>query len=100
MNDLCAEDAAAEAPLLTIAGLTVSLPIYGDRPEALSDIELAIHPGETLCLVGESGSGKSVIGQAILGMLPYALRVKSGLLKFDGLVMPQQRDLAFGSIRS
>ena len=100
MNDVCAEDAAAEAPLLTIAGLTVSLPIYGDRPEALSDIVLAIHPGETLCLVGESGSGKSVIGQAILGMLPYALCVKSGLLKFDGLVMPPQRDLDFGAIRS
>lgn len=94
------EAAAHPAPLLTLDTLTVALPADGDRPEAVSAISVAVLPGETLCLVGESGSGKSVIGQAILGMLPHALPVTSGSISFAGQVMPPQRDRAFSAIRS
>ncbi|MEM1430860.1 MAG: ABC transporter ATP-binding protein [Pseudomonadota bacterium] len=93
-------DGPAAAPLLCVEGLTVALPVDGDRPEAVSGIDFAIAPGETLCLVGESGSGKSVIGQAVLGMLPYALPVSAGEIRFDGRAMPAQRDASFGAIRS
>ncbi|MEM9249751.1 MAG: ABC transporter ATP-binding protein [Pseudomonadota bacterium] len=87
-------------PLLSVSGLTIGLPSYGDRPEATQDVSFDIRAGETLCLVGESGSGKSVIGQAILGMLPASLPVLSGGISFAGTPMPAQRDAAFGDIRS
>ena len=94
------EGAAHPRPLLSIDGLTVALPADGDRPEAVSEVSFDILPGETLCLVGESGSGKSVIGQAILGMLPRALPVTAGRIGFEGRPMPPQRDPMFREIRS
>ncbi|MEJ6395928.1 ABC transporter ATP-binding protein [Gymnodinialimonas sp. 2305UL16-5] len=99
MSDL-ASGAAPAAPLLSVEGLSVALPADGDRPEAVSEISFEIAPGETLCLVGESGSGKSVIGQAILGMLPHALPVTAGQIRLNGAPMPPQRDTAFRAIRS
>ncbi|WP_166486233.1 dipeptide ABC transporter ATP-binding protein [Jannaschia sp. CCS1] len=92
--------APLSAPLLSLNNLTVALPSGGDRPEAVSGITLAVAPGETLCLVGESGSGKSVIGQAILGMLPHALPVTAGRIELAGAGMPPQRDPGFAKIRS
>lgn len=100
MSDDETSEAVLNAPLLTVDGLTVALPQDGDRPEAVSRIRFTIEPGETLCLVGESGSGKSVIGQAILGMLPHALPVSAGTISFAGRKMPPQRDSAFSAIRS
>lgn len=91
---------APQAPLLSVHGLTVGLPSDGDRPQAVTDISFDIAPGETLCMVGESGSGKSVIGQAILGMLPSALPVLSGTIALNGDAMPPQRDMRFDAIRS
>ncbi|WP_338014608.1 ABC transporter ATP-binding protein [Rhodophyticola sp. CCM32] len=51
-------------------------------------------------MVGESGSGKSVIGQAILGMLPHALPVTGGRVVFQGAALPPQRDPAYRALRS
>ncbi|MDP9235292.1 MAG: ABC transporter ATP-binding protein [Actinomycetota bacterium] len=38
--------------------------------QSLRGVTLTIEPGEILGLVGESGSGKSVLGLALLGLLP------------------------------
>jgi oligopeptide/dipeptide ABC transporter ATP-binding protein len=47
---------------------------------AVSDISLALHPGETLGLVGESGCGKSTTARLLLGLLP----LDSGVVTFAG----------------
>ena len=87
-------------PVLSVDGLTVALPLSGDRAEAVTDVTFQISAGDILCLVGESGSGKTVVGQAILGMLPRKLPVTSGQIQFQGVDLPPQRDSAYRKIRS
>jgi ATP-binding cassette subfamily B protein len=38
---------------------------YGDGPEVLSDVSLAVAPGERLALVGPTGAGKSTLAKLI-----------------------------------
>ena len=65
-----------------------------DRAPILRDVSLEVRRGETRGLVGESGAGKSTIAKAILGILPRAVRVTSGEIRFEGedlLSMPADR---------
>ena len=83
MNAAGAQSQAASPELLTVSGLDVEYPIKGFRRKpfrALTDINIAIGPGETLGLVGESGSGKTTLGRAVLGLAP----VTRGTITFDG----------------
>ena len=73
------------ASVLSIEGLTVALPAWADRPHAVKAVSLEIGAKEIVCVVGESGSGKSVMGKAILGLLPKPhLRATAGRIIFDG----------------
>ncbi|MTI94397.1 MAG: ABC transporter ATP-binding protein [Firmicutes bacterium] len=40
--------------------------------QVLTDISLAIHPGETVALVGANGSGKTTLGKIMVGILQPA----------------------------
>ena len=48
--------------------------------QAVSDVSLTLHEGETLALVGESGSGKTTFARAMLGLTP----ITAGKVRFDG----------------
>jgi peptide/nickel transport system ATP-binding protein len=72
------------ATALELAHLTVALPAGGERPQAVRDLSLTVDRGEILCLVGESGSGKSVTAQAVMGLLPRALKPLGGAVRLDG----------------
>lgn len=86
--------ASSTEAVLAISGLTIDLPPGADRPHAVRDVCVSVVAGETVCLIGESGSGKSVIAQAIMGLLPSALRPSQGritLLGEDILQAPAAR---------
>lgn len=54
-----------QTPILQIRGVgkTYATPV-------LSDIDLALYPGETLALTGENGAGKSTLSKIIAGLTP------------------------------
>ena len=70
----------AEAPLLS-ARLSVD---YRNKPNALRNICLEIHPGEIVGLVGESGSGKSTFALALLQLLQLKGAKVQGEVIFQG----------------
>ncbi|UHD43876.1 ABC transporter ATP-binding protein [Aureimonas altamirensis] len=71
--------------LLRIQGLSVSLPKGMDRQFAVEDISFELNHGEILCIIGESGSGKSVTANAIMGLLPSSLEIRSGEIRLGSL---------------
>ena len=78
----------AEAPLLHVSGLHVSVRTGSIEVEILHGIELIVPVGGRVGIVGESGSGKSMTAGALLRLLPRGLRMTSGRLGFA------DRDLA------
>ncbi|MCU0889021.1 MAG: ABC transporter ATP-binding protein [Rubritepida sp.] len=73
-------------PILEISELSVALPSWADRPQAVKQVSLQIGAGETLCVVGESGSGKSVMARAILRLLPQVRGGKIAMIFQEPMV--------------
>ena len=51
--------------MIRVAGLRKS---FGTKP-VLAGVDLAVAPGESLCVIGQSGTGKSVLLKCILGLV-------------------------------
>ncbi|TGP20416.1 ABC transporter ATP-binding protein [Mesorhizobium sp. M1D.F.Ca.ET.184.01.1.1] len=68
-------------PCLDIRSLSAVLP-NGQR--VLRSVSLSVQPGEVRALVGESGAGKTMIGKAVLGVLPSSVRIVEGEMLIEG----------------
>ena len=66
---------------LSIRNLSVRLK---KGPPLLRRVSLDVAAGEVRGLVGESGAGKSMIGKAVLGILPPSVEVTGGEILLDG----------------
>lgn len=66
---------------LTVENLSLRLK---GGPLLLRRVSLQVSAGEVRGLVGESGAGKSMIGRAVLGILPRAVEIVSGRILLDG----------------
>lgn len=92
--------ASASDPVLCIEHLSIGIRQH-DRTlrRVVDDFNLSIRPGETVALVGESGSGKTMIGRAVLQLLPPVARVEQGQIQLDGKTLPAAGDRRMRSLR-
>jgi len=81
------EAPASESVALSVRDLTVALPKDMDRLHAVENVSFDLAGGNILCIIGESGSGKSVSANAVMGLLPKALRIVSGQIEVEGVVV-------------
>ncbi|MGI4939437.1 MAG: dipeptide/oligopeptide/nickel ABC transporter permease/ATP-binding protein [Janthinobacterium lividum] len=70
--------------LLDIQGLTVAIATPAGPIHPVRDVSLQVAGSMTLAVVGESGSGKSLLGLAIMGLLPPAAHAVAGSVWLEG----------------
>ncbi len=58
-------------PVLKVQNITARY--KGTNFDVLKNINVELHPGQTLAVVGESGSGKSTLARVITGLLPQSM---------------------------
>jgi len=94
---------APDGPVLSVAGLTVSVRTEAGLVPLVSDLSFEVKRGETLAIAGESGSGKSITSLAIMGLLPPpAVRVTGGAIllgETDLTRLPQEALRALRGVR-
>ncbi|HVV93190.1 MAG TPA: amino acid ABC transporter ATP-binding protein [Hyphomicrobiales bacterium] len=76
-------DRGATRPAIECRGLTKR---YGSFT-ALSDVSLAVSPGEVVCVIGPSGGGKSTLLKMFNGLEPF----DTGSLVVNGIALPNTR---------
>jgi peptide/nickel transport system ATP-binding protein len=79
--------------VLAVDDLHVAIGRSPTATNVLRGVSLEIQPGEVRGLVGESGAGKSMLGRAVLGLLPANAQISSGRIWFEGrdlLAMPER----------
>ncbi|MBX5212128.1 ABC transporter ATP-binding protein [Rhizobium sp. NZLR11] len=81
VRNLYKEPQGSDEVLLRVEGLSAA---YGTH-KVLSDINVELPRGRTICVVGESGSGKSTLARSIAGLLPPT----SGSVIYNGKQLPE-----------
>ena len=79
----------------------LSARLKGSDQRLLRRVSLSVAAGEVRGLVGESGAGKSMIGKAVLGILPRAVEITGGEILLDGVDLltlpPRERRRRIGA---
>lgn len=79
----------------------LSARLKGTNVPLLRSVNLSVEAGKVHGLVGESGAGKSMIGKALLGILPRAVEIVSGAIILDGTDLlalpPKERRTMIGA---
>jgi peptide/nickel transport system ATP-binding protein len=74
----------ADRPVLEVERLTVEIDVPAGTLHAVTDVDLHVGRGETLCIVGESGCGKTITALGIMGLLPRRARLQAGRIALEG----------------
>jgi oligopeptide/dipeptide ABC transporter ATP-binding protein len=72
------------ATVLSVTGLTVTVPAPDGSVSVVDDVSLDIGTGEVSGLVGESGCGKSMTALALMGLVPPPARLATGSVRLAG----------------
>jgi peptide/nickel transport system ATP-binding protein len=86
--------------LLSVRDLTIAFPAPGGGSrEVVRQAGFELAAGQSLAIVGESGSGKTMVGKALLGLLPDAASITGGSLRFDGRDLLRQTPAQWRALR-
>lgn len=81
--------------LLDISNLEVVFPTLWGQVRAVNGVDFRQESGENVGLVGESGAGKTMLGRALMALLPYPGRVTGGkvLWRDEDLLKKGEKEL-------
>src|SRR5579859_1915976 len=68
--------------VLSVRNLTVNYLSRGRNVQAVRDISLEVHRGESIALIGESGSGKTTLALALIRLLARSARFAGGEIRY------------------
>jgi len=83
--------------LLSVTGL--SLEVAHTGLEVVRGISFDIAPGEIFGIVGESGSGKTLATRALISLLPPAIKVTGGSVRYKGRDVLTMKDRELRHLR-
>jgi peptide/nickel transport system ATP-binding protein len=89
----------AEDRVLDVQGLSVELDLPAGTLHAVTDVDLHVDRGETLCIVGESGCGKTMTALAVMGLLPRRARMTARRLTLEGQDLVHMAAREFAALR-
>ncbi|MFZ1897380.1 ABC transporter ATP-binding protein [Methanoregula sp.] len=84
--------------LIRISGLRVAFSTCSEEIRAVDSVDLDIRSGDSLSLIGESGCGKTVMGMAIMGLLPKNAMI-SGSIRYGDQEILSASDRTMQQIR-
>ena len=73
-----------DTPLLSVRELTVEASAGEHWVRLIDNVSFDVHAHEVVGVVGESGSGKSITMLAVMGLLPYSVRIAAGQVVLSG----------------
>ena len=85
--------------ILEVQNLSVDIAVPAGTLHAVSDLNLTVAKGETLCIVGESGCGKSITSLAIMNLLPRKAAMKATKLTLEGIDLLSINEREFAKLR-
>jgi peptide/nickel transport system ATP-binding protein len=77
----------ATEPVVSLGNLSKTFTAHGESVQALAEVNLSLHRGETLGLVGESGSGKTTLARVLLGLTAPD---GGSIVELDGASLPPE----------
>ena len=86
--------------LLEIQDLEVIFPTLWGTVRAVNHVDFRQEAAETVGLVGESGAGKSMLGRALMGLIPYPGRIPEGQIFWKGKDLLKKSEKEMRKIRS
>ncbi len=86
------------SPLLSIRDLKVELPHAGRWFPAVNGVSVDLQRGEALAVAGESGCGKTLLGRALMNLLPETARL-SGSFFWEGRDLREASEKEWERIR-